>query len=183
MPYRRHLRVMTIVVALVTITLGSPPWAQTAGDQTATAQSATDQSGRTGLPLPRFVSLRAGEVNLRAGPGIRYPIDWVYKRKGLPVEVIDEFETWRRIRDHDGTMGWVHQSMLEGSRRVLVMPVSQYLLRAPDSKARAIAELEPGVVANLVGCDGPWCQVRVEGYAGWLKRAGVFGLYPDEKLR
>lgn len=174
------VRAAAIAVSLTLAMLigGEPLRAQGAADQNAAAQT-----GRTGLPLPRFVSLRAGEVNLRTGPGIRYPIDWVYRRKGLPVEVIDEFETWRRIRDHEGTMGWVHQSMLEGLRRVLVMPKSQVLRRAPQPESRAVARLEPGVVAKLVGCDGPWCQVQVEGYAGWLKRAGVFGLYPDEKLQ
>ena len=141
-----------------------------------------ERPGRTGLPLPRFVSLRAAEVNLRIGPGVRYPIDWVYHRRGLPVEVIDEFETWRRIRDHEGTMGWVHQSMLDGRRSVLVEPEASLLRRRPGPDAPAVALLEPGVIAYLEGCEGTWCQVTVERHAGWLQRAEVFGLYPSETL-
>lgn len=180
MSARRAARAATILLsaALALAAIDRP-----AGAQTGTEEKAAAIEGRTGLPLPRFVSLRAVEVNLRTGPGMRYPIDWVYRRQGMPVEVIDEFETWRRIRDFEGTMGWVHQSMLEGHRSVLVTAVDQTLRRAPESKARAVARLEQGVVAKLVGCDGPWCQVEVEGFAGWLERAGVFGLYPDEKLR
>jgi SH3-like domain-containing protein len=81
--------------------------------------------------LPRFVSLRASEVNLRTGPGIRYPIEWVFKRRDLPVEVVDEFESWRRIRDWEGTLGWVHQSMLRGRRTALVTGEPRVLRRAP----------------------------------------------------
>ena len=101
------------------------PWcpcrrrAQEAGAQTpAEATQRPAPPGRTGLPLPRFVTLRANEVNLRSGPGTRYPIDWVYRRSGMPVEIIDEFDTWRRIRDWQGTEGWVHQSMVQGRRGI-----------------------------------------------------------------
>ena len=150
------------------------------------AQSTTttaEQPGQSGLPLPRFVSLRAAEVNLRTGPGIRYPIDWVYRRRGLPVEVIDEFETWRRIRDHEGTTGWVHQSMLAGQRSALVMSEAQILRSAPEPNAPGVARLEPGVIARLEACEAAWCRLKVEGYAGWLRREGLFGLYPGEDLR
>ena len=148
--------------------------------QPAAAQD--DRLGTSGLSLPRFVSLKSGKVNLRTGPGKRYPIDWIYRRRGLPVEVIDEFETWRRIRDHEGTMGWVHQSMLDGQRSVLVKPAASLLRRRPESDAAAVALLEPGVIAYLEGCEGAWCQVTVERHAGWLRRAEVFGLYPRETL-
>lgn len=141
-----------------------------------------ERPGRTGLPLPRFVSLRAAEVNLRTGPGIRYPIDWVYHRRGLPVEVIDEFETWRRIRDHEGTTGWVHQSMLDGQRSILVNGEASLIRRKPEPDAPVVARLEPGVIARLEGCKGDWCRVNVERHAGWLRRGGVFGLYPGETV-
>lgn len=149
----------------------------------ATAQSEQSlamRPGRTGLPLPRFVSLGASEINLRAGPGIRYPIDWVYQRRGLPVKVIDEFETWRRIRDHEGTVGWVHQSMLDGQRSVLVEREVRLLKRVPEPDAPGVARLEPGVVAQLKGCRNRWCRVTAESYTGWLPSDAVFGLYPDE---
>ena len=141
-----------------------------------------ERPGRTGLPLPRFVSLRAAEVNLRTGPGVRYPIDWVYHRRGLPVEVIDEFETWRRIRDHEGTTGWMHQSMLDGRRSILVKGQARLLRRRPQLDAPAVALLEPGVIARLEGCEGAWCRVTVERHAGWLRRGEVFGIYPGETL-
>ncbi len=170
--------------AALYLCLAMLPMAWSAGlaqDSTgAPAGRKVERPGRTGLPLPRFVSLRAAEVNLRIGPGVRYPIDWVYHRRGLPVEVIDEFETWRRIRDHEGTMGWVHKSMLDGRRSVLVKPEASLLRRRPESDAAAVALLEPGVIAYLVRCEGAWCEVTVERHAGWLRRAEVFGLYPSE---
>jgi SH3-like domain-containing protein len=159
--------------------------------QSASAQQTDDPApkrqverpGRTGLPLPRFVSLRAPEVNLRTGPGIRYPIDWVYRRRGLPVEVIDEFETWRRIRDHEGTVGWVHQSMLDGQRRVLITGDVVVLRRSPESDGAGVARLEPGVSGRLDGCRERWCQITVESFTGWLERDILYGLYPGEDGR
>jgi len=152
-------------------------------NEVAAQTAATAQVGPSGLPLPRFVSLRGAEVNLRTGPGIRYPIDWVYRRRGLPVEVIDEFETWRRIRDYEGTMGWVHQSMLEGRRSVLVLGEQRVLRRTPETSAPGVARLDPGVIARLEGCEAAWCLLKVRGYDGWLRREAVFGLYPGEEPR
>ncbi len=160
-------------------------WAGTGSAQDAagpTGNRQVERPGRTGLPLPRFVSLRAAEVNLRTGPGVRYPIDWVYLRRGLPVEVIDEFETWRRIRDHEGTTGWVHQSMLDGRRSVMVTGEARLLRRTPETGAPGVAHLEAGVIAHLEGCEGNWCRVTVERFGGWLRRGEVFGLYPGEKV-
>ena len=136
--------------------------------------------GGSGLPLPRFVSLRASEVNLRTGPGVRYPIDWVYRRRGLPVEVIDEFETWRRIRDHEGTIGWVHQSLLQSRRNVLVREQAWVLRRTPEVDAPGVARLEPGVVGRLDACETGWCRVEVKGFRGWLPRAAIYGLGPGD---
>lgn len=138
--------------------------------------------GRTGLPLPRFVTLRADEVNLRTGPGTRYPIDWVYQRRGLPVEIIDEFDTWRRIRDWQGTEGWVHQSMVQGQRGILVTGKRRTLLRRPEPGAPGVARVDAGVVGELQRCQGDWCQVSAGGFTGWLPRDAFYGLYPGEKL-
>jgi len=139
--------------------------------------------GRTGLPLPRFVSLRAEEVNLRTGPGTRYPIDWVYRRRGLPVEIIDEFDTWRRIRDWQGTEGWVHQSMVQGQRGLLVTGKRHTLRRRPEAAAPGVALVEAGVVGVLERCEAEWCEVTLGSYSGWLERDAFYGLYPGEKLR
>jgi SH3-like domain-containing protein len=119
---------------------------------------------------------------MRTGPGTRYPIDWVYRRRGLPMEVIDEFDTWRRVRDSEGTSGWVHQSMLQGRRRVLVIAEGVSLRRDPQDDSRPVAMLEPGVIATLESCGGEWCVLEIDSYKGWVKRSEVFGVYPDEDV-
>ncbi len=178
-------RLLTLLIlAHLAIGIGSAA-AQQMAQQTdgQTAEQRAERPGTSGLALPRFVSLRAAEVNLRTGPGIRYPIDWVYRRRGLPVEVIDEFEGWRRIRDHEGTIGWVHQSMLGSRRFGLVRDDQQVLRRAPEAGAPGIAQLKPGVIGRLEGCESEWCRLEVQGYSGWLERSALYGLYTDEVLR
>jgi len=138
--------------------------------------------GRTGLPLPRFVSLRAPQVNLRTGPGTRYPIDWVYKRRGMPVEIIDEFGNWRQIRDWQGVIGWVHRSMLQGKRGILVTGKERILRDEPAGKSQAIAMVEAGVVGRLRQCQNLWCLVEVQDHQGWLQREEIYGLYPEERF-
>lgn len=136
----------------------------------------------SGLPLPRFVSLRSDEVNLRTGPGIRYPVDWIYTRRDLPVEVIAEFETWRKIRDWQGAEGWVHQSML-ASRRMVVIVGQQRRLRAePDEKALSLALVDPNVTGRLLGCPRAktYCRVEIENIQGWLRRDEFWGVYQGE---
>jgi SH3-like domain-containing protein len=141
-----------------------------------------ERPGRTGLPLPRFVSLRNDEVNMRAGPGVRYPIEWVYHRRGLPVEIIDEFGNWRRIRDWEGDLGWVHSSMLSGRRTFRVTGEARILRREPGENAPAVAKLMPGVVGDLESCNGGWCRISVDGYDGWLQREEFYGVYPRETV-
>ena len=157
----------------------------------AFAQNATaepQKGGVTGLPLPRFVSLRADEVNLRTGPGIRYPIDWVYLRSRLPVEVIDEFESWRRIRDRQGTSGWVHQSMLAADRTGVVTGERRALLAEPALQSPIMAWLEPGVIVTLESCEGAWCLASVldgeqRRHRGWILKEQFWGAYADESFR
>ena len=132
---------------------------------------------------PRFVSLRADMVNLRSGPGERYPIEWVYRRKGLPVEVTAEFDVWRKIRDADGTQGWVHQRMITASRSVLVEGGVRTLHAEPNAAAPAVARAEPGVIARLVACRAAWCEIEAQGVKGWLLRDEVWGVYPDEAVQ
>src|SRR5690606_30718590 len=110
-------------------------------DTVASADSAST------LPVPRFVTLATDEVNLRTGPGLRYPVKLVIKRSGLPVEIIREFDIWRQVRDVDGEEGWVHKSMLSGRRSVIVRGQMQTLLRDPKAEALPVAKLEPGVIA------------------------------------
>lgn len=144
----------------------------------------------SGLPVPRFVSLRAPEVNARTGPGVQYPVDWVFVRQFMPVEVVAEFDTWRRIRDVEGAEGWVHQSLLGGRRSFVVTGGDLLPMRhQPAADAPPVALLEPGVVGRLLRCpvgegDGAgWCQGEVEGLRGWLPREGFWGAYDGEEVR
>lgn len=156
----------------------APAVAQT--QDTGATAGAQSQAGQSGRPLPRFVSLRAPKVNLRTGPGIRYPIEWVYTRKGMPLEIIDEFETWRRIRDWQGSIGWVHQSMLSNQRAALVVGRQRLMRRAPKDGAPVMALVEAGVVGRLLGCGGGWCRITVKGFEGWLKEKEIYGAHPGE---
>lgn len=159
-----------------------------AAQETSAQESETrdvERPGRTGLPLPRFVSLASDEVNLRAGPGPQYPIEWVYRRRSMPVEVIDEFETWRRIRDWEGTLGWVHGSLLSGRRTLRVLGESGTLIglhRDPEEDAPLVAQVEPGAVGALERCSGGWCQANLGGFEGWLRRQDFYGTLPKETL-
>lgn len=161
------------------------------GTAAATQQSLAPTSV-SGLPLPRFVSLKADRVNLRAGPGTDYPTSWVFRRAGLPVEVVNEFETWRQVRDSEGTTGWVAQSLLSGRRTALVSPwepkdgdkKAEIAVRYSDSeRSRAVAIVEPGVIANVHSCDGRWCSVSVGEYRGHLMQKQLWGVYEGETLK
>ncbi len=143
-------------------------------------------SGQSNLPLPRFASLRANEVNMRTGPGVRYPIDWVFHRRALPIEIVAEFGTWRKIRDEQGAEGWVHRSMLSGKRTALTIGganSTQILRRAAEGDAAAVAKLEAGVLVNILECDGPWCRLEAHGFRGWLPRKGLWGVKADERIK
>jgi len=132
---------------------------------------------------PHFAALRVDLVNLRTGPGERYPIEWVYQRKGLPVEVTAEFDVWRKVRDDDGTEGWVHQRMLAAVRNVVVTGALRTLHADPKPDAAAVARAEPGVIAHLLECRGPWCRVEAQGVKGWLQRSEVWGVLPNETVQ
>jgi SH3-like domain-containing protein len=150
-----------------------------------TGKGGDPKGAAAGLPIPRFVSLRTNPINLRTGPGVRYPVDWVYARRHLPVEVIGEFDTWRQIRDVDGTEGWVHQSMLSGKRAAMVTKEPRPLKRTGEETAETIATLEQGVIVNVQRCpaETQYCRVEVDGLQGWLKRDQFWGVYPDETIQ
>ena len=135
------------------------------------------------LPIPRYASLKSDEVNLRAGPGEDRPKLWVYQRAGMPVEIIEEFETWRRIRDYQGVVGWVNAALLSGRRTAIVTATRRTLYESADGTARPVAILEPGVIGRLLECNGNWCRLEVKGYEGWLKRDQFWGVFPDEAIK
>jgi SH3-like domain-containing protein len=135
-----------------------------------------------GLPVPRFVSLRSDEVNLRVGPGEQYPIDWVLTKKGIPVEIIEERDVWRRIRDVQGSEGWVHERMVAGTRTALVTGGVRILHAEADAASPAVARAEPGVLARLLECRGLWCRIEAQDIKGWLTRGQIWGVLPGETL-
>lgn len=139
------------------------------------------KSTSSGLPIPRFVSLAKDEVVVRTGPGLKYPMKWIYKRKALPVEVIQEFDTWRKIRDVDGDDGWVHQSLLSGKRSVLIKGEAGASLRKEnETESNVLAVFEPNVVALVEQCAKEWCEVSSGGYNGWVSRKFLWGIYDAE---
>lgn len=145
----------------------------------------------SGLRVPRFVSLKSNKVNVRRGPSTDQAIVWVFSRAGLPVEVIAEFENWRRVRDSEGADGWVFHSLLSGRRTVLVSPWSKAGQGAPVSiplherrsaGSGVVAQLQPGVIGDLVACDGQWCELSVGSYSGYVQQQKLWGVYRDEKI-
>jgi SH3-like domain-containing protein len=143
----------------------------------------TAQRKGSGLPIPRFATLKSDEVNVRTGPGPRYPIDWVFKRKGMPVEIVAEFENWRKIRDWQGANGWVYQGLLTGKRSFVVPTKTANLYRTPALAADVVAKLEPEVTGEIRSCTGEWCRVKVSGgVTGWLERTEIWGVYKSEPI-
>lgn len=151
-------------------------------------QTSSVSRGPSGLPLPRFVSLKSAKVNSRTGPGVNYAIEWMYLKAGLPVEILQEYDNWRRIRDSEGAEGWINQSLLSGKRTAIVAPwqkgkkASISLLSDPSGKADVVALLEPGVIGKIGQCNGNWCEMNFEGHEGWINQALLWGAYPDEQI-
>ncbi len=156
------------------------------GETTASLSTAPVQLGPSGLPLPRFVTLKAGKVNVRKGPSSDHDVAWVYQRKGLPVEITAESDNWRKIRDETGAEGWILQSMLSGKRAVLVASWAKdkgVMLRDDASaKAGFVARLTPGVMGDISSCDGQWCEVSAGDYEGYALQSELWGVYPGEKV-
>lgn len=136
----------------------------------------------TGLPLPRFVSLKSGDANMRKGPGVRYPIHWVYKRKHLPMEIINEFGHWRQVRDEEGITGWMNKGMLAAERYVIARGTAQPLHQTPEVGSEVLLQLQPGVIAQLKRCNANWCEVAVADHTGWLAKSGIWGVYSQEVI-
>ena len=160
--------------------------AQTSPEITGSTSALDKAVGPSGLPLPRFVSLKADKINVRRGPSSEHGVAWVYQRKGLPVEITAEFENWRRIRDSDGEEGWVYQSMLSGKRMALVAPWRKEeavpMFAKPDASAALVAMVKAGVVASLEDCTGNWCLLNASGYEGWISQPMIWGAYPGEQV-
>jgi len=165
-----------VIVAAMLVSTGAPTWAQPAPKTVS------------GLPIPRFVSLKADRVNVRGGPTKDHDVTWVYNRAGLPVEVTAEFENWRRIRDWEGAEGWVYHSLLSGRRTATIASKAKnkdellMLYDRPDAKGTVVAKLQVGVLGAVKRCDGGWCRIVGEGFDGWVPQERLWGVYPNEKL-
>ena len=172
------LPILAALLALPGPLMPSPAWAQA--------------DNPSGLPLPRFASTRSTPINVRVGPGTKYDIAWIYRQAGIPVEIVQEFDTWRKIRDQDGDEGWVHQNLLSGNRVGYVTPVvanGEIALRANRNDESGIrARLGAGLRIQIKECDGIWCEVSATGgdgqrhstYSGFLHQEEIWGVYPDE---
>ncbi|MCO6383387.1 SH3 domain-containing protein [Oceanicola sp. 502str15] len=146
------------------------------------AHAAEERGPVTNLPLPRFVSLKADEGNVRRGPSLSHRIDWVFTRRNMPLEVTAEFGHWRRVRDREGAGGWVHYSLLSGVRTALVEEDMAALRMKPDDSAPINARVEAGVVTRVNECGAEWCWVTAGGERGWVRKTSLWGVKRDEIL-
>ena len=168
---------VSYTIAAMAITLALLPFA-------AAAQGTGTSSN---LPIPRFVSLKADKVNLRAGPTRENAVNWVFTRAGLPVEIIAESENWRKIRDSEGTEGWVFHTLLSSRRTALVAPWARkdnkdFPLFDNRNSSSVVAKLQAGVLASVKSCDGKWCRIFGNGFSGYIEQERLWGVYPNETV-
>ena len=165
--------------------------------------TAAIKRGPSGLPLPRFASLKSSAVNMRIGPGHEHAIQWRYIKEGLPVEILVEYDNWRKVRDVNGTEGWIFHSMLSGKRTAVIEPEAAQkvesiedmlaaksadpvmtikIFASPNNESRVLALAEPGVIAELYECDKIWCAAKVGETKGWVEQSRLWGVYQTEKF-
>ena len=137
----------------------------------------------SGLPVPRFVSLKSDVVNMRVGPGHEYPLQWVYVRKNLPLKVISEFDVWRKVVDHEGVTGWVHGQLVSLKRYGVITSSNAKLRAEPGTEAAVTAVAESGVLMEVQYCEGNWCRLGSDIAKGWLERDRFWGVLPEEELK
>lgn len=151
-----------------------------------TADAKDSALSTSGLPVPRYVSLKSDHVNVRAGPTKDNDVAWVYTKAGLPVEITAEFENWRRIRDSEGAEGWVYHSLLSGRRTAVVTMKAKddfaALYDRADIQGTVVARLQAGVVTQVKRCAAGWCHVMGDGFDGWIEQRRLWGVYADEKV-
>lgn len=176
-----------VLVAALVLMMAPAGWA---AEEAATPEAAEEaaEAARpavgpvTGLPMPRFVSLGAGEGNARRGPGTTHRIDWVFQRRNMPLRVTAEFEHWRRVEDAEGQGGWMHFALLSGVRHVLVERDMTALHLQADPRAPVVAWMEAGVIARVQTCGPEWCRLRVDGLRGWAPKAALWGVAAEEVI-
>ena len=144
------------------------------------AQGDSAKGPVTNLPLPRYVSLKTDEGNVRRGPSLSHRIDWVFTHRSMPLRITAEFGHWRRVEDNEGQGGWIHYSLLSGVRTVLIEENMAELHTRPDGDAPIVAKAEAGVIARLGACNADWCEVSADGDDGWVPKSEIWGVDPDE---
>lgn len=164
-----HLSILRAVIALVIASVAAGP---------GFAEEA--RGPVTNLPLPRFVSLKAAEGNVRRGPSLEHRIDWVFRHRDMPLRVTAEFGHWRRVEDNEGQGGWIYYTLLSGVRTVLIEAEGTALRARPDPAAPVVAEAQAGVIARLGECLPDWCRISAGGEKGWVAKAALWGVAPDE---
>jgi len=172
---RRTMRLAALLAAMTGIGVQT-----TAADPVDDTAADLRRGAVTNLPLPRYVSLKTDEGNARRGPGLTHRIDWVFKRAGMPLRITAEYENWRRVEDADGAGGWMHYSLLSGSRTALVNTPMLDLHSLPQTGSSVVLQAESGVVARLTECQINWCRMSIEGEKGWAPKAQIWGVDADE---
>lgn len=142
----------------------------------------------TGQPVPRYASLKHDKVSLREGPSKEHRTAWIFQRAGLPVEITAEFDTWRRVRDSEGSEGWVQQVQLSNLRTSLVAPGKKadalMLYAKPDTGSDVVARIQPGVIGIVKMCNAGWCRIldKDKRFDGYIQQPSLWGVYPNEKF-
>ena len=173
--FKRMNRLLAMVCVALLLAIAGVPFAQ------AAETSALEKRGPiTNLPLPRYVSMKSGEGNVRRGPSLTHRIDWVFTRRDMPLKITAEHGHWRRVQDRDGAGGWVHYALLSGVRTVLIEQDMMPIYSRPDLQTSIVAAFELGVVARLGTCNDAWCKVSAGGYRGWAPKTQLWGVLPNE---
>lgn len=182
--WRRHgsTRIRSVVL-VVMLAFGGP--VQAGGEQPSivtepSIEPTTERGPVTNLPMPRYVSMKSTEGNVRRGPSLSHRVDWVFKRRNMPLQVTAEYGHWRRVQDRDGAGGWVHYALLSGVRTVLVERDMLQVYARPNPKSPVTAAFELGVVARLGSCNDGWCRITAGGYRGWASKNALWGVWPNE---
>ncbi len=144
------------------------------------AEAAQERGQVTNFPIPRYVSMKAIEANVRRGPSLSHRIDWVFTRRDMPLQVTAEHGHWRRVQDRDGLGGWIHYSLISGSRTVIVEEDMLGLFPRASADGQVVARLELGVIAELGKCEPNWCRVSAGGYRGWVPKTSIWGVEKNE---
>ncbi|WP_082536892.1 MULTISPECIES: SH3 domain-containing protein [unclassified Aureimonas] len=188
MPTLRRLLLCAAAALFFAAPLGAARAIEADPESEPPGASAPPSGTYSKLPLPRFVSLKSARVNLRVGPGKDYAVSWLYLKPGLPVEVVQEYELWRRVRDSEGSEGWVYHSLLSGERTAIAAPwlagksATVDLRRSASDDSGLVAKMEPGVVTKVKECGLGWCEVEVANRDGYVRQNEMWGVYPDERF-